>query len=109
MYEVKAYVRREMLDGVVDALSAIPGIPGIAVVELREYGHAVASGSLVKTQMAKLEIDVAEAQVQLVVDTIVSHARTQEGHPGDGKVFVSPLSSAIRIADGVQGEAALSR
>lgn len=109
MYEVKAYVRREMLDGVVDALAAIPDIPGIAVVELRQYGHTVASSSLIKTRMAKLEIDVAEAQVQLVVNTIIGHARTEGGHPGDGKVFVTPLSRAVRIADGAEGEEALHR
>ena len=44
MKEIKAYVRENMRDAVMDALAAIPGLPGIAVVHLREYGHAADDG-----------------------------------------------------------------
>ena len=50
--------------------------------------------------MAKLEIDVDDILADRVVDTIVAHACTGCGHPGDGRVFVSDLSRAVRIADG---------
>ncbi|MES1945298.1 nitrogen regulatory protein PII-like protein [Salinisphaera sp. PC39] len=109
MQEIKAYVREPMLDHVVDALAAIPGLPGIAVVHLREFGHAVEDGRLVKTEMAKLEIDVPDELIESVIETIVEHARTGEGHPGDGMVFVSELREAVRIADGTRGDAALRR
>ena len=39
MKEIKAYVREVMLEQVMSALADIDGIPGIAVVHLREYGH----------------------------------------------------------------------
>lgn len=100
MKEIKAYIREHMLDHVVDALAAIPDIPGIAVVHLREYGHATSDGGLVRVDMAKLEIDVDDALVVTVVDTLVTQARTGDGHPGDGRVFVSDLGKAVRIADG---------
>lgn len=100
MKEIKAYIREHMLDHVVDALAAIPDMPGIAVVHLREYGHATSDGGLVRVDMAKLEIDVDDALVTAVVDTLVTHARTGDGHPGDGRVFVSDLARAVRIADG---------
>lgn len=102
MQEIKAYVREQMLDHVIDELAAVPGLPGIAVAHLREFGHATEDGRLVKTDMAKLEIDVSDSLVESVVRTIVEHGRTGEGHPGDGKVFVSELRQAIRIADGRQ-------
>lgn len=100
MQEIKAYVREPMLDKVMAALAAIPDMPGIAVVHLREYGHAATDGRFARIDMAKLEIDVCDALVDTVVQTIVQHARTGAGHPGDGKVFVSTLDRAIRIADG---------
>lgn len=100
MKEIKAYIREHMLDHVIDALAAIPGMPGIAVVHLREYGHATGDGSLVRVEMAKLEIDVDDALVTTVVETLVTQARTGDGHPGDGRVFVSDIGKVIRIADG---------
>jgi nitrogen regulatory protein P-II 1 len=43
--------------------------------------------------------------VQEVVDTIVEKAKT--GKIGDGKVFVSEISSAVRIRTGEEGSDAL--
>ncbi|MBY8965003.1 P-II family nitrogen regulator [Algiphilus sp.] len=109
MKEIKAYVRENMRDAVMDALAAIPGLPGIAVVHLREYGHAADDGGLAKAGMAKLELDVPDALAEPVVDTILRHARTGDGHAGDGKIFVSNLGEAVRISDGARGEAAVTR
>lgn len=109
MKEIKAYVREAMLDQVMDALAAVPGLPGVAVVHLRAFGHASGDGALAKAEMAKLEVDVPDALAAQVVETIASHARTGDGHPGDGKVFVSELGDAVRISDGARGEAAVTR
>lgn len=100
MKEIKAYVRNVMVDDVIDALSKLNPVRGIAVVTLREYGHTDRNGSLDRVEMTKLEVDVADEAEQEVVDCIVSHARTGEGHPGDGRVFVTQLHRAVRIADG---------
>ncbi|NNC24179.1 P-II family nitrogen regulator [Salinisphaera sp. USBA-960] len=109
MQEIKAYVREHMLDHVIDALAAVPELPGIAVVHLREFGHATEDGRLVKIDMAKLEIDVPDSLAESVVQTIAEHARTGDGHSGDGKVFVSELREAVRIADGACGDVAVRR
>ena len=106
MKEIKAYVREVMLEQVMSALADIDGIPGIAVVHLREYSH-VQDGGLERVKMAKLEIDVPEALADRVVDAIVASARTGEGHLGDGKVFISDLRDAIRISDGQRNENAV--
>lgn len=110
MQEIKAYVRKNMLDSVLDSLNTIAGLPGIAIVEVNGFGHhAAEDGPLTRTEMAKLEIDVPDELVAPVVETILEHARTSQGHPGDGKIFVSDLREAIRIADGARGDLAVRR
>ena len=104
--EIKAYVREIMLEQVISELAHIEGIPGIAVVHLQEYGH-VQDGGLERVKMAKLEVDVLESLARTVVDAIVASGRTGDGHPGDGKVFISDLRDAIRISDGHRNEAAV--
>lgn len=100
MKEIKAYVRNVMVDDVIDALGKLDAVHGIAVVTLREYGHVDRNGSLDRKEMTKLEVDVADESEQEVVDCIVTHARTGEGHPGDGRIFVTQLHRAVGIADG---------
>ena len=111
MYEIKAYVRETMAEHVIDGLAKVSGVTSIAVVPLSEFGHSTGGAShLAKVRMVKLEVDVAdETSAWEVSNVIVEKARTQEGHPGDGKVLVSRLVRAIRIEDGVVDEEALSR
>lgn len=107
MMEVKAYVRNQMVDRVIDALNEQELVTGIAVVPLREYGHADRSGKIRRIELTKLEMDVSDDLAERIVDCIVENARTGEGHPGDGKVFVSRVQRAVRIEDGAEGEAIL--
>ncbi|MCH9016802.1 MAG: P-II family nitrogen regulator [Chloroflexi bacterium] len=53
----------------------------------------------------KLELVVHDENTQKAVDTIIEHART--GNIGDGKIFVYPVSNAIKVRTGDQGEGAL--
>lgn len=110
MKEIKTYIRNNMVDAVVDALAAMPGVPGVAVVPVTGFGHVHHDGDeTVRVQMTKLEIDVPDALVEEVIDRIVRHARTGDGHPGDGKIYVQSLDEAVRIADGQRGEKILTR
>jgi nitrogen regulatory protein PII 2 len=52
-----------------------------------------------------LTIVVPDAKVKTAVDTIIQ--TNQTGAPGDGKVFVMPVSDAIRVRTGEQGHDAL--
>jgi len=52
----------------------------------------------------ELEIVVPESDVENVVSTIVSSART--GRLGDGKAFVTTVEKAIRIRTGERGNEA---
>jgi nitrogen regulatory protein P-II 1 len=53
----------------------------------------------------RLEIIVKATDVDKVVDTIVSQAKT--GDIGDGKIFISPIEEVIRIRTGENGEGAI--
>src|SRR5450432_3586683 len=48
----------------------------------------------------KLEIAVNEAFVKPTVAAILKAARSEEGHIGDGKIFVLPLEECYRIRTG---------
>ena len=50
----------------------------------------------------ELELVVHDDTTQKAADTIIEHART--GNIGDGKIFVFPVSNAIKVRT---GEAAL--
>jgi nitrogen regulatory protein P-II 1 len=53
----------------------------------------------------KLEVVVADGAVPAVVEAITRASRT--GEIGDGKIFVFPLESVIRIRTGEKGESAI--
>ena len=50
----------------------------------------------------KLEVGVADRDVQTIVDTVLKHGRS--GAVGDGKVFVLPIEDAFRVRTGESGE-----
>ena len=53
----------------------------------------------------RLEIVVADDDVDAIVDVILRSAAT--GQIGDGKVWVSPVESVVRVRTGDRDEAAL--
>ena len=116
MKEIKAYVRRDEIDEVVEALRA-GGAPGVSVIEIHPVGYGYApngfephAARLVQRyrylRVVKLEIMCADNQLERLLRILEAHRRT--GAPGDGMIFVSEIADAIRIRDGVHGEDALS-
>ena len=53
----------------------------------------------------KIEVIVATSRAEEVLTALVAAART--GQIGDGKIFVSEITEAIRIRNGDRGEGAL--
>ena len=53
----------------------------------------------------KLEVVVADSQVEAAVSAIIRGAKT--GKIGDGKIFVSPIEEAIRIRTEERGDSAV--
>jgi nitrogen regulatory protein P-II 2 len=102
---VTAIIKPFKLDEVRDALASI-GAQGMTVTEVkgfgRQKGHTeIYRGAEYVVNMLpkiRLEIAVDAAQVDKVVAAIMGSAKT--GQIGDGKIFVSPIDSAVRIRTG---------
>ena len=113
MNKIEAIVRPERLEVVKEALAAA-GFVGLNIVSVTGRGiqkgivHAGRGGEEYRVDMlpkSKIELVVKDPDTQRAVDVIINAART--GAIGDGKIFVSPVSQAIRVRTGEQGDAAL--
>ena len=100
------------LDAVREALTAA-GVQGMTVTEVKGYGRQQGHTEIYRgaeyqvnfLPKLKIEIAVASAQADIIIDTIKSSAQT--GQIGDGKIFVTPVEQAIRIRTGESGDDAL--
>ena len=107
-----AIIKPFKLDEVKTAL-AEAGIEGMTVTEVkgfgRQKGHTeVYRGSEYTVDFlpkVKIEVAVPDETVAKAIDAIVASAKT--GKIGDGKVFVLPLESVVRIRTNEQGDAAI--
>ncbi len=96
MKEIKAIIQPFKLDDVLDALHKIEGLPGVAVSEARAVN--MQPGRYEQIVKFKLEIMVADEQVETVVEAIRSAAYT--GRTGDGRIFVIPVEATVNIRTG---------
>ena len=107
-----AIIKPFKLDEVKVGLAEV-GIEGMTVTEVkgfgRQKGHTeVYRGSEYTVDFlpkVKLEIAVADDVATKAVNAIIKAAKT--GKIGDGKVFILPLESVVRVRTGEQGEAAI--
>ena len=112
MKKIEAIIKPFKLDEVKDALQAI-GVQGLTVTEAKGFGRQKGHTELYRgaeyvvdfLPKIKIEIVVSEDLAQEVIDSIIEKANT--GKIGDGKVFVSEISAAIRIRTGEKGSDAL--
>jgi len=109
---IEAIIKPFKLDEVKDALSEI-GIEGITVSEVKGFGRQKGHTELYRgaeyvvdfLPKVKLEVAVMDDLVAKVIETIERSART--GRIGDGKIFVLPLETAVRIRTGEKGDEAV--
>jgi nitrogen regulatory protein P-II 2 len=105
MKMVMAIIKPFKLDDVREALSEA-GVNGITVSEVKGFGRQKGHAELYRgaeyvvdfLPKIKIEVAVADEQVERVVEAIMQAANT--GKIGDGKIFVSPLEQVIRIRTG---------
>jgi len=103
--KVEAIIRPFKLDEVKIAL-VNAGVVGMTVSEVRGFGRQKGQTERYRgseytvefLQKLKIEIVVEDDQVDMVVDNVITAART--GEIGDGKIFVSPIERIIRIRTG---------
>lgn len=112
MKKIEAIVRHFKLEEVKDALSQL-GVQGMTVSEIRGFGRQKGHKEQYRgteytvdfLPKVKIEVVVSDQQAKDAIDTILRTART--GQIGDGKIFVTDLSEAIRIRTGETGESAI--
>jgi nitrogen regulatory protein PII len=112
MKMITAYVRYASFEYIRAELLEL-GFPSLSVTEVKGSGRQKGiteqyRGSKVTNYLRpklKLDIGVASADVQTVLDTILKHA--QSGDVGDGKIFVTNIEQVYRIRTGETGEITL--
>jgi nitrogen regulatory protein P-II 1 len=112
MKKIEAIIKPFKLDDVVEALSEL-GVEGVSVSEIRGFGRQKGRTEIYKgaeyvvdfLPKTKLEIVLSDALVDQVVEAIRQAAHT--GKIGDGKIFVLPLESAVRIRTGERDDHAI--
>ena len=109
---IEAFIKPFKLEEVKDAFVET-GVHGMTVTEVKGFGRQkgnreVYRGAEYTTDFVpkvKIEVFAPDTMVPRVVETITSSAKT--GSVGDGKIFVSDLSSVVRIRTGETGESTL--
>ncbi len=112
MKMITAIIKPFKLDDVREAVADI-GIQGITVTEVKGFGRQRGHTELYRgaeyvvdfLPKAKIELAVADAVAEQVIEAISNTART--GKIGDGKIFVTELVEAIRIRTGETGSEAV--
>lgn len=112
MKMITALVRPSKVDAIKTALVSLE-IVGMTVSEVRGFGRQKGQVERYRgneftvdfLQKSKLIIVVEDSKVDAAIGAIIEAART--GEIGDGKIFVTPVETAIRIRTGERGESAI--
>lgn len=114
MTRVECILRPDTIADVKEALVRL-GVNGMTVTEVIgcgfQKGYTALRGST--KEMArllpkiKIELIVPDSILDEAVSAIVACART--GQIGDGKIFLSPVTGAVRIRTGEAGECAIMK
>lgn len=102
---ITAVIKPHKLEDVRAALESF-GVTGMTVTEANGYGrqkghtevYRGAEYDVALIPKVRLEVVVDDAATEDIVDVIVKSAQT--GRIGDGKVWVTPVESVIRVRTG---------
>ena len=112
MKKIEAIIKPFKLDDVKEALQEI-GVHGLTVIEAKGFGRQKGHTELYRgaeyvvdfLPKIKIELVLPADRVDAAIEAIQNAAQT--GRIGDGKIFVSPIESVIRIRTGETGRDAL--
>src|SRR5690349_1724158 len=109
---VTAVIKPHKWEDVRSALETV-GVTGMTVSEVSGYGrqkghtevYRGAEYDIALVPKVRLEIVVEDGDVEAITDAIVRAAQT--GQIGDGKVWVAPVDSVVRVRTGDRDESAI--
>jgi len=99
MKEIKAIIQPFMLERVINSLHQIKGLPAVTISTA--HGLSIERGAFDQVAKTKLELIVPDEQVEPLVQAIQKAAHT--GNPGDGRIFVLPVETTVKIRTGERG------
>ncbi len=111
MKHIIAYIKPHKLDDVTESLRHIDQLTGMTVLEVKGFGRGSKTEASAEEQLSdfvrhlKIEIFCRDLIAEQIVRAIESAAHT--GLRGDGKIYVSQISDALRISTGERGENAV--
>jgi nitrogen regulatory protein P-II 1 len=109
---ITAIIKPFTLDDVKEALEQL-GLLGMTVSEVRGYGRQKGHTEVYRgaeytvdfVNKLKVEVLVEDDNADRAVDAVVDAART--GRIGDGKVWLTPVDTVVRVRTGERGVDAL--
>jgi nitrogen regulatory protein P-II 1 len=115
---ITAVIRPDKLDELIPALTD-QGIRGLTVTDVRgfgrQYGQLVATADRIRIPAherrpallpkVRLEIVALDDDAETIVEAIAKHTRTET--IGDGKIWVTPVHSVLRVRTGERDRAAV--
>lgn len=112
MKKLEAIIQPFKMEDVKNALTAM-GVSGMTITEVKGHGRQKGHKEVYRGNeyvvdllpKVKVEMVIADAQVDEAIAAIISAARS--GKIGDGKIFLYDVADAIRIRNDERGEAAL--
>lgn len=116
MKMIAAVIQPFMLTKVTRALEEIEDFPGMTMFDVQGFGREKAHPEAAEphrhiedvvdyVKKTRIEIAASDEMAEQIVAVLRDVAHT--GNRGDGKIFVWPLETAIRIRTGQAGGAAL--
>ncbi|RKD34034.1 MULTISPECIES: P-II family nitrogen regulator [Lacrimispora] len=112
MKKIEAFIRPEKLEDIKDIMEE-QKLNGLSISQVMGCGNQKGWTEYVRgaevdynfLTKIKLEMVVADDQVETVISRITQKAYT--GEYGDGKIFISDIQDAVRIRTGERGEDAI--
>jgi nitrogen regulatory protein P-II 1 len=110
--KIEAIIRHHKLENVKQALTE-QAIAGMTVTEVRGFGRQRGHTEIYRgteyhvdfVAKIKVEVVVPDAKLESAVEAIIRASKTDQ--VGDGKIFISDLTNAIRIRTGESGKDAI--
>ncbi len=105
MKKIEVIIKPFKLDDVKEALSSL-GVHGMTVTEVKGFGRQKGHKEIYRgaeylvdfLPKIKVEMVVSSELVEQVIEKVIAAART--GSIGDGKIFVMPVETVVRIRTG---------
>ena len=112
MKKIEAIIKPSKLDDVKDGLSRL-GIKGMTVIKVKGFGRQ--RGHKEVYRGAEYQVDfISKVKIEVVVDSELVpqvigliQEKAQTGQIGDGKIFVMPVETVVRIRTGEIGKEAI--